>query len=97
MSRRHHLVIYDIRDSNRLRRVHETVLSYGYMVQYSVYLCDLSPRELVLLKRDVTEVMHVPEDSVAIVDLGESSTKLSDRIEFLGQRPILPGPGPMVV
>lgn len=49
--------MYDISDDRRLRLVHDVVRSHGSRFQYSVYLCDLSPRELVALRWQVGEVM----------------------------------------
>ena len=55
--RRRYLVCYDVRDDGRLRRVHSTVKGYGYPLQYSVFVCDLSDAEKVGLRWDVGEVM----------------------------------------
>ena len=65
--RTRYLVSYDISDAKRLRQVHRTVKDYGWSMQYSVFICDLDPVELLLLKRDVGEVIHHGEDSVAFV------------------------------
>jgi CRISPR-associated protein Cas2 len=78
------LVCYDVRDPARLRRVHNTVFGFGDPLQYSVFLCDLSGTERVLLETAVLRVMSLAEDSLAIVDLGPASGGGSKRIQSLG-------------
>ena len=78
------LVCYDVRDPARLRRTHQTMLGYGDPVQYSVFLCELSPAEQVLMEGALLEVVRVSEDSVAIVDLGPARGLASRRIRTLG-------------
>lgn len=78
------LVCYDIRDPVRLRRTHQAMLGYGDPVQYSVFLCELSPAEQVLMEEALLEVVRVSEDSVAIVDLGPARGLASRRIRTLG-------------
>lgn len=82
--------MYDIRDDVRLRMVHDVVRSHGSRFQYSVYLCDLSPTELVALRWEIGEVMDQSADSVAIVDLGDLDRLKRNTFEFLGVRPPLP-------
>jgi CRISPR-associated protein Cas2 len=91
------LVAYDIRDSERLRRVHRTMLGYGDRVQYSVFLCDLSSKEKVLMKADLSEEMNLREDRVLIVDMGPTRGGGPERVEFLGETVEVEGRGPGVV
>lgn len=96
MARRRYLVMYDIRDEGRLRRVHDVVRCYGERFQYSVFLCDLTDRELIRLKWEVGDVMNTTADSVAIVDLGRPDQSDRQTFQFLGVRAALPGPGSSV-
>ena len=57
-------------------------------VQYSVFVCELSPKERVMLVTNLKEVVDPSEDSVMIVDLGPGSPE--KRIESLGSRRKLP-------
>lgn len=83
-NRRRHLVAYDICDPKRLRKVHKVLVSYGYPVQYSVFICDLTVQEKIAFKWDLKEVIDHRLDRVAIVDLGDTDSTSTDRFEYLG-------------
>lgn len=85
MSRHRYVVCYDIRDPVRLRRTHDTVLGYGDPLQYSVFLCELSPTERLLLEDALRRVVRLAEDSILIIDLGPASGLAHKRIRTLGQ------------
>lgn len=87
MTRRRYLVMYDICDDGRLRRVHDVVRSFGTRFQYSVFLCDLSETELIQLQWEVGEVMDHGIDSVAIIDLGQTDSIRPGTFRYLGLRP----------
>lgn len=98
MTRRRYLVAYDISDENRLRKVHDVVKGYGYALQYSVFLCDLSDIEKLHLKSDLGTVIHHGQDRVAFVDLGDAQTRGMACFEFMGVHPVLPkSRGPTIV
>lgn len=78
------LVAYDIRDPTRLRRTHATMLGYGDPLQYSVFLCDVSPTEQALMEVALLRVVRPSVDSILIVDLGPSSGVAADRIRTIG-------------
>jgi CRISPR-associated protein Cas2 len=88
MARRRFLVAYDIRDDRRLRSIATCMEGYGTRVQYSVFVCDLSDRERVLMRGDVETLMKMSEDSVMVVDLGAAGD--SSRFLFLGCHVALP-------
>jgi CRISPR-associated protein Cas2 len=81
-----YLVMYDIREPSRLRRVHDVVTDFGERLQYSVYVCDLTRQELVVLRARVRTEIHLEIDSVSIFDLGLTSGKAARRVEHLGSR-----------
>lgn len=89
--------MYDISDDKRLRLVHDVAKAFGYSMQYSVFLCDLSPRELVELRWKLSEAINLKADSVAMVDLGEVDRTGIRCFSFLGKRPKFPADGPTVV
>lgn len=97
MARRRYLVMYDISDPKRLRRVHDVVKGHGHRLQYSVFLCDLSSAQLIGLKWQLGDEIHHAADSVAILDLGEVDKADSSRFSFLGLQPSLPSRGPVVL
>lgn len=92
-----YLVAYDIREPRRLRRVHKVVKDFGYSLQYSVFVCDLTGMELLDMKSKVTAEANLREDSVAIFDLGLPAGRGVECIEFLGvRRPLEPGGEPAI-
>lgn len=97
MARRRYLVMYDIRDDGRLRRVHDIVKAHGDRLQYSVYICDLSPSERVSLRWQLEEQINSLEDAVALLDLGELDRRGTTVFEFLGVHPTLPHGGATVI
>lgn len=68
--RRRYLVAYDVSDAKRLRRVFRAMNGFGDAVQYSVFLCDLSPSERELLTEKLSQLLHLRDDRALIVDLG---------------------------
>lgn len=65
-----YLVCYDITDDKRLRKVFKVCRNYGTHLQYSVFECDLNPRERTKLERDLKEIIKEDEDQVLFVSLG---------------------------
>jgi CRISPR-associated protein Cas2 len=61
------------------------MLGYGDPLQYSVFLCELSPAERVLLESALARVTLAGEDSVLIIDLGPASGVARRRIRTLGR------------
>jgi CRISPR-associated protein Cas2 len=68
---------------------------YGTRIQYSVFVSNLSARELILMRGDIESLMKMTEDSVMIVDLGAAGDP--SRFLFLGQHLKLPAQGAVVV
>lgn len=95
MARRRYLVAYDIRDDRRLRMVAKCMEAHGTRIQYSVFVCDLSERERVVMRGALEGIMKVSEDSVMIVDLGAEQN--AARFLFLGQREKLPSATVVIV
>lgn len=87
MARRRFLIAYDICEPKRLRQVCKTMEEYGERLQYSVFICDLSRSELVHARAEVEQQMNLAEDSIVIVDLGDTT---SARFTFIGKRRPLP-------
>jgi CRISPR-associated protein Cas2 len=95
--RRRYLVCYDIRDPTRLRKVHKTVKRYGWSMQYSVFVCDLSTMELYALRADVGALLNHDQDSVALIDCGDPKDRGRQCFAFLGPVPDLPTAGPVIL
>lgn len=80
-----YIVSYDISDPQRLRRVHRTMRGYGDALQYSVFRCDLSPSERILLIEDLTKIINHREDQVMIINLGPAEGRGRESIETIGR------------
>ena len=93
--RRRWLVAYDISDEVRLRRVRDIVRSHGERLQYSVFLCDLTSVERVLLKSELRDAINQRQDSVVFINLGAAGR--GPTIEAMGRRIHLPNDGPLIV
>ena len=78
------LVCYDVSDPKRLARTYKKMNGFGEPVQYSVFICDLSPKERVLLEVALTEVLNLKEDRAMIVDMGPSDGRGSESVKIVG-------------
>ncbi|MBX6330825.1 MAG: CRISPR-associated endonuclease Cas2 [Gemmatimonadaceae bacterium] len=94
--RRRYVVCYDVSSDRRRTKIFELLEGYGEHVQFSVFLADLTDRELIVLRGRLRELMNEREDQVLIVDLGRESRALEHAIEVLG-RPYQPGVRSMIV
>lgn len=88
---------YDIRDPKRLRAVHAAMKGFGDPLQYSVFLCDLDGIERIQMVLQLRSEMNERQDSIAIVDLGDPSSRGLECFEFLGVTMGLPESGPRIV
>jgi CRISPR-associated protein Cas2 len=86
LMRRLTIVTYDIADAKRLKTVYKLMRGYGDHLQLSVFVCELTPRELVELKSRLEEEIHHREDQVVFVDVGPAPDTPSQRITALGKR-----------
>jgi CRISPR-associated protein Cas2 len=85
-----YLVCYDVSNPKRLRRMFKTMRGFGDPLQYSVFVCVLSPTERALLIGTLDELIHHTEDRVVVVNLGGADGSPEGRIEFLGRRAQIP-------
>lgn len=67
-----YIVVYDISDQKRWRRVFKTMKSFGEWIQLSVFQCVLSKKQLLRLEHALHEIVASEEDHVLIADLGPS-------------------------
>jgi CRISPR-associated protein Cas2 len=95
MARRRYLVAYDIREDKRLRTIASCMEGYGERIQYSVFVCDLSEQEAILMRGDLEDRMKPSEDSIMVIDLGRASD--SARFLFLGRHEKLPAPEALII
>jgi CRISPR-associated protein Cas2 len=79
------VLAYDISDDKRRERLRKTLLRFGTPVQYSVFECDLSPRQLQRMRKAVLEVIELPEDNVRYYQLCRGCVQSA---EVFGGRPV---------
>lgn len=94
--RNRYLVAYDIVDNERLRDIHRKLMGFGEPIQYSVFICDLSPSELMIMKARIIGLINPNEDNLMIVDLGPVKGSGSKRIDCIGKPLELPQRKPHV-
>ena len=89
------LVSYDIPVDKRRNKIAQILEDYGTRVQYSVFECDLSARQIDKLIKELTEVMNEAEDSLRLYRLCADCVKT---IKALGQaEPPQPTPDVFIV
>lgn len=79
-----YVVSYDVREAKRLRRVFKRMRNYGDHLQYSVFDCLLTPKDLVRMKSDLAKEIDAAEDQVLIIKLGPADGRAADAIDSLG-------------
>jgi CRISPR-associated protein Cas2 len=79
-------VSYDVTDDKRLRKLYKKMCGFGDPVQYSVFLCPLSPAEKAILIDAVKAIINQKEDRVMLIDMGPIDGRGSECIEFVGKR-----------
>jgi CRISPR-associated protein Cas2 len=95
--RHRYIVAYDVSDAKRLRRTYKKMCGYGQALQYSVFQCALSDREMILMKGDLLRIINQDEDRVMIVDVGPVEGRAALAFEFLGLRRDVPIEGAAVI
>jgi CRISPR-associated protein Cas2 len=66
-----YMVCYDIRDPGRLRAVQQLMRGYGTRVQYSIFRCHLTERDVSRLRWELSKIIN-PEDELLIAQLCKS-------------------------
>ena len=84
--RNRYIVAYDISDEKRLRRVFKKMHGFGDSLQYSVFACDLSSKERVIMEEALTEIMNLKEDQVIIIDIGPAGGRGESVMHTLGRQ-----------
>lgn len=93
------IVAYDVNTmevagQKRLRRVAKVCSKFGQRVQNSVFECEVTPADYLLLKHDLVEIMDEEVDSLRFYNLG---SKFSSKIEYRGVQRHIPIDGIMMV
>ena len=83
--RNSYLVCYDIADPKRLRMVFQFLRGFGDHLQYSVFECQLTARDLVACRAGLSDIIHHIEDQVLFVNLGPTAGRGDRVISALGK------------
>lgn len=86
--RNRYIICYDIADPKRLAKAFKKMRGFGDPVQLSVFQCDLSRQELILVKAALLEIINEREDKVVLIDTGPVSGRAKGCFEFLGKREV---------
>jgi CRISPR-associated protein Cas2 len=84
--RKRYVVCYDISDPKRLAKVLRKMKGFGDPLQLSVFQCDLSRQEVILLKMALLGIINERHDRVLIIDLGPATGRGKECTESLGKR-----------
>lgn len=84
------LVTYDVSviaegGQRRLRKIAKTCLDYGMRVQNSVFECEVTPAQFVMLKNELMEIFDPDEDSLRFYMLGKKGRQ---KVEHIGAKPV---------
>ena len=80
-----YLVTYDITSDRRLRKVFKLMRGFGDHLQYSVFMCELSAKELARLRERLAKEISHADDQVLVVNLGPASDQAQARGASLGR------------
>jgi len=84
--RTRYIVSYDICDDRQRRQVYKTMRGFGDHLQYSVFRCDLSARELAEMRAALHELIDHGVDQILIIDLGPADGRAADCVRAIGRR-----------
>ncbi len=73
--RRFVLVSYDISNPKRLRKMYKLMRGYGEHIQLSVFICQLTEKDKIILTEKIADIIHKREDQVILVNLGSVEGK----------------------
>ena len=84
------LVTYDVNvvsegGQRRLRNIAKTCLDYGMRVQNSVFECEVTPAQFVVLKSELMDIFDVEKDSLRFYMLGKKGRQ---KVEHIGAKPV---------
>lgn len=77
----HVIVCYDIPDDKRRTRLRKTLLQFGNPVQYSVFECDLTPRQIERMAKAIRVIISKEKDNVRYYKLCKTC---AGEVEFFG-------------
>lgn len=79
-----YVIVYDIPDDRRRKKVHQILLGFGKWTQYSLFECFLSRKEVILLQSKLIDHLAPQEDSVRFYPLCANCV---EKVETIGGSP----------
>jgi CRISPR-associated protein Cas2 len=84
------LITYDVNvvsegGQRRLRNIAKTCQDYGMRVQNSVFECEVTPAQFVVLKNDLLDIFDPDKDSLRFYMLGKRGRQ---KVEHIGAKPV---------
>ncbi len=84
------LITYDVNVTSdggvkRLRHIAKTCLDYGMRVQNSVFECEVTPAQFVMLKNALIDIIDPKKDSLRFYMLGKKGRQ---KVEHIGAKPV---------
>lgn len=65
----YYLVCYDVVEPKRWRKVYKVMNAFGERIQYSVFKCRLSQKQLAELRHKLVKIMSANEDRLLIAPI----------------------------
>ncbi|MCU7937068.1 MAG: CRISPR-associated endonuclease Cas2 [Candidatus Thiodiazotropha sp. (ex Dulcina madagascariensis)] len=84
------LITYDVNvvsegGQRRLRNIAKTCLDYGMRVQNSVFECEVTPAQFVVLKSELMDIFNAEKDSLRFYMLGKKGRR---KVEHIGAKAV---------
>lgn len=73
-----HLIAYDVRDPQRLRKVAKMLEGYGTRIQYSIFRCRLDNATLEKLHWELNQIMEKEDDLLVMPLCADCAAKVPD-------------------
>jgi CRISPR-associated protein Cas2 len=77
-----YLIMYDIRDPKRWRKVNKLCKDYGLPQQYSVFEAKMSERKFIVFLREMIPLLHKTEDQLVCIPICSTCRK---QMKVIGQ------------
>ncbi len=88
--RNRYIVTYDITDDDRRNNVFRALRGHGDHLQYSVFRCDLSAAERIMLVAELHPLIDHAMDQILVIDLGPVDGRAGTCVDAIGRRYIAP-------
>ena len=88
--RNRYIVTYDISDDDRRNKVFTTLRGRGDHIQYSVFRCDLSDSERIMMIATLHPLIDHKEDQILVIDLGPVEGRAANCVNAIGRPHLAP-------